>query len=127
MVQIPRITDHGGGLARAQARFGAGDDWLDLSTGINPWPYAVPALAPGALPRLPHEDALEDLKAAARAFYGAPPAAPIVAAPGSQALIQLLPRLVPPGEVAIVGPSYAEHARCWRLAGHCVNETTGLD
>lgn len=127
MGQIARIGDHGGGLARAKARFGAGDDWLDLSTGINPWPYPVPPIASEAWHRLPDEDALARLKAAARAFYGAGPAAPIAAAPGSQALIQLLPRLVPPGEVAVLGPSYAEHARCWRLAGHRVSETDQME
>jgi cobalamin biosynthetic protein CobC len=120
---IARIDDHGGSLARAKARFGAGDDWLDLSTGINPWPYPVPEIGPVSWQRLPDEDALAALKSAARAFYGAESSAPIVAAPGSQALIQLLPRLVPPGDVAVIGPSYAEHARCWRLAGHSVIET----
>jgi cobalamin biosynthetic protein CobC len=124
---VARVPDHGGGLARAMARFGAGADWLDLSTGINPWPYPVPALAPGAWQRLPDEDALAGLKYAARGFYGAAPDAPIAAAPGSQALIQLLPQLIPPTEVAIVGPTYAEHARCWRLAGHSVIETSEPD
>jgi cobalamin biosynthesis protein CobC len=124
---IARIGDHGGGLARAEARFGAGDDWLDLSTGINPWPYPVPEIAPVSWQRLPDEDALASLKSAARAFYGAGPNVPIVAAPGSQALIQLVPHLMPPGDVAVIGPSYAEHARCWRLAGHSVTETSELD
>ena len=124
---IPRIPDHGGGLARAMRHFGAGDDWIDLSTGINPWPYPVPDLPDSAWQRLPDEDALAALKAAARGFYGAGPEAPIAAAPGSQALIQLLPRLLPPGEVAVIGPSYAEHARCWRLAGHSVTETSKLE
>jgi len=117
---IPRVPDHGGGLARAKARFGDGADWLDLSTGINPWPYPVPALAGDAWHRLPDEDALAALQHAAQGFYGA---GPVAAAPGSQALIQLLPRLLPPTEVAIAAPSYAEHVRCWRLAGHSVIET----
>ena len=123
MTGVARVPDHGGGLARAQARFGAGDDWLDLSTGINPWPYPVPALDAAAWHRLPDEDALDALKAAARRFYGVGPDAAVAAAPGSQALIQLLPRLVPPTEVAVAAPAYAEHARCWRLAGHSVTET----
>ena len=124
---IPRIPDHGGGLSRAMKHFGAGDDWIDLSTGINPWPYPVPEIRPAAWHRLPDDDALTALKSAARGFYGARPEAPIAAAPGSQALIQLLPRMLPPGAVAVVGPSYAEHARCWRLAGHSVSETTELE
>jgi cobalamin biosynthetic protein CobC len=120
------VIEHGGALARAKARFGAGDDWIDLSTGINPWPYPLPAIPAASWASLPDEDALAALKAAARRFYGVGPNTPIAAAPGSQALIQLVPRLVPPGRVAIVGPTYAEHARCWRLAGHEVVETSDL-
>ncbi|GGF08784.1 threonine-phosphate decarboxylase [Aliidongia dinghuensis] len=120
MLYHPAV-DHGGALDRAIARFGGvRSDWIDLSTGINPWPYPVPALPADAWTRLPDERGLADLAAAARDFYGAPAEAPLVAAPGSQALIQLLPRLVPPGEVAIVAPTYAEHARCWAVAGHHV-------
>jgi cobalamin biosynthetic protein CobC len=115
------VADHGGALDRAVARFGgARGAWIDLSTGINPWPYPVPVIPGEAWTRLPDEAALADLKAAARAFYGAP--TDPVAAPGSQALIQLLPRLLPPTDVAVVGPTYAEHARCWALAGHRVEQ-----
>lgn len=74
------VTDHGGALDRAIARFGGvRAQWLDLSTGINPWPYPVPALSAEAWTRLPDAAAL---LAAARGFYGAP--ADPVAAPGSQ-------------------------------------------
>ncbi|HEV2675804.1 MAG TPA: threonine-phosphate decarboxylase CobD [Aliidongia sp.] len=115
------VVDHGGALDRAIARFGGRrSDWIDLSTGINPWPYPVPAIPADAWTRLPDAGMLGDLLAAARGFYGAPAAAPLVAAPGSQALIQLLPRLIPPTDVAVLGPTYAEHARCWALAGHRV-------
>ncbi len=120
------VTDHGGALDRAIRRFGAGADWLDLSTGINPWSYPVPPLPPEAWQRLPDDGALMALKQAARAAYGAPKAAPVAAAPGSQALIQWLPRLTPPTGVAILTPTYAEHARCWRLAGHEVAEVADL-
>ena len=46
--------------------------------------------------------------------------ATVVAAPGTQALIQLLPRLVGRSRVAILGPTYAEHELCWRRHGHDV-------
>src|SRR6267142_245987 len=58
------------------------------------------------------------LLAAAAHRYGIDDPATIVAAPGTQALIQLLPRLVPRSRVAIVGPTYAEHERGWRRGGH---------
>jgi cobalamin biosynthetic protein CobC len=122
------IADHGGALDRAIARFGgARRDWVDLSTGINPWPYPIPALSADAWTRLPDEGALDALATAARAFYGAPAEAALAVAPGSQALIQLLPRLLPPTEVAVVGPTYAEHARCWALAGHRVRVVDGAE
>lgn len=44
----------------------------------------------------------------------------IVAAPGTQALIQLLPRLWPDMKVAVVGPTYEEHEVSWRRRGHAV-------
>jgi cobalamin biosynthetic protein CobC len=119
---IGAVLDHGGALDRAIGRFGAGADWLDLSTGINPWPYPIPALSAESWTRLPDHAALERLKQAARRCYGGSAAAPVVAGPGSQALIQTLPRLIAPTRVAILGPTYAEHARCWRLAGHEVSE-----
>jgi cobalamin biosynthetic protein CobC len=42
--------------------------------------------------------------------------------PGSQSAIQTLPRLFPPHRVAVLAPSYAEHAYAWKLAGHNVEE-----
>jgi len=122
------VADHGGALDRAISRFGgARADWIDLSTGINPWPYPVPAISPDAWTRLPDERALGDLVIAARIFYGAPAEASLCVAPGSQALIQLLPRLVRQTSVAVVGPTYGEHARCWALAGHTVEMVEGVD
>lgn len=113
------VPDHGGDLSCAEARFGRpAAGWLDLSTGINPWPYAVHALAREAWHRLPDRAALHRLLDAAARYYGARDRSVVVAAPGSQALIQCVPRLFRPGRVAIVGFTYAEHARCWRMAGH---------
>ena len=39
------MRDHGGNLDWAMARWGgAADDWVDLSTGINPRPYPLPPI-----------------------------------------------------------------------------------
>ncbi len=63
---------------------------------------------------------------AARNAYRVPPEAGIVAAPGTQILIDLLPRFFPAavaaGPVAVLGPTYAEHAQAWRKAGGDVVE-----
>lgn len=112
---------HGGDLTSAMARHGgARSDWLDLSTGINPHGYPLPELPPEAWTALPGEGALDRLLAAARSAYGVPQEAGIVAAPGTQALIQWLPYLAPAGGVAVVGPTYGEHALCWQRAGRAV-------
>jgi cobalamin biosynthetic protein CobC len=113
---------HGGDLTEAIARHGgAPASWLDLSTGINPWPWPIPQPLPeSAWQRLPSRDETDALLDAARKTYGVPDGADIAAAAGTQALIQLLPYLAAPGPIAIVGPTYSEHALAWRNAGHPV-------
>jgi cobalamin biosynthetic protein CobC len=113
---------HGGDLTEAIARHGgAPGSWLDLSTGINPWSWPIPQPLPERVWRhLPTRAEADALIAAARKTYGAPDGADIAAAAGTQALIQLLPWLAAPGPVAIVGPTYNEHALAWRNAGHPV-------
>jgi cobalamin biosynthetic protein CobC len=122
------MVPHGGDLAAAEARWGRpAGGWLDLSTGINPAPYPVPAIDPAAWHRLPQHDRLRALLDIARACYGAPADAPVVAAPGTQILIQLLPRLRPGARVAILGPTYGEHAACWSAEGATVITVGSLD
>ena len=118
---------HGGDLATARALFPeAPGPWVDLSTGINPIPYPLPALPLSLWTRLPGADDEAALIAAARAAYRVPAHAGIVAAPGTQILIELLPRLAPSGLVAILGPTYAEHGHAWRKAGFAVTETATI-
>jgi len=115
---------HGGDLATARALFPeAPQPWVDLSTGINPIPYPLPALPLSLWTRLPGADDEAALIAAARAAYRVPSHADIVAAPGTQILIELLPRLAPAGPVAVLGSTYAEHGHAWRKAGYAVSET----
>ncbi|MGX9391141.1 threonine-phosphate decarboxylase CobD [Nitrobacteraceae bacterium UC4446_H13] len=110
---------HGGDLSEAMRQFGgAPDAWLDLSTGINPNPYPLPPLPHDVWQRLPSRTEEAALLAAARHAYAVADDVAIAAAPGTQALIQWLPRLVARGAVAIASPTYNEHAAAWRLAGH---------
>lgn len=119
---------HGGDLAQAQALFPAAPGpWIDLSTGINPIPYPLPGLPLSLWQRLPGASDESAVLTAARAAYRVPAEAGIVAAPGTQILIELLPRLVARGPVAVLGPTYAEHALAWRKAGADVSEITELD
>ncbi len=59
--------------------------------------------------------------------YRVPRRSMIVAAPGTQALIQILPRLLPPSRVAIVGPTYEEHQSSWSRAGHEIHIVPTLE
>ena len=112
------MLEHGGNLRDAARHFGRpADDWLDLSTGINPHGYPAPALAAGAWHRLPESDPA--LAVAAAAFYGAPRLLPVA---GTQAAIQALPRLRPPSRVVVAAPSYAEHAHHWAQHGHTMRQ-----
>ncbi|SFV17578.1 threonine-phosphate decarboxylase CobD [Pseudoduganella namucuonensis] len=110
------MLEHGGNLRDAALRHGR-DDWLDLSTGINPNWYPAPQVADNAWHRLPEADPA--LAEAAQAFYGAPLMLPVA---GTQAAIQALPRLRPPSRVVVAAPSYAEHAHHWAQHGHSLRQ-----
>lgn len=110
------MLEHGGNLRQAAQRYGR-DDWIDLSTGINPWGYPVPALAAHAWHRLPEADPA--LALAACRYYRAPALLPVA---GTQAAIQALPRLRPPSRVTVAAPSYAEHAHHWGRHGHALRQ-----
>jgi cobalamin biosynthesis protein CobC len=119
---------HGGDLDAARREFpSAPEPWIDLSSGINPRPYPLPALPLEVWQRLPERAEVSRLALTAARAYGAADAAMVAAAPGTQALIQLLPRLRTWSRVAILGPTYAEHAICWRREGHHVEVVTQLE
>lgn len=108
------MLEHGGRLHRAAHRYGiALPDWLDLSTGISPFAWPVPAIPAQAWHRLPEDD--DGLLETARDYYGVANLLPVA---GSQAAIQVLPRLRPRSRVGVIAPGYAEHAHAWREAGH---------
>lgn len=119
---------HGGDLTAAAARFGTPKDgWLDLSTGINPQPYPFLPPETAAWQRLPLQAELDHLIDAAATRYGAREPGCIVAAPGSQALLQWLPRLIAPTQVAVIGPTYGEYAPAFRAGGHDVRVAASLE
>jgi cobalamin biosynthetic protein CobC len=114
--------EHGGDLAAVRLRFPtAPEPWIDLSTGINPHTYPLPTLEPDVWRRLPQASDEQVVLQAAAQRYGCA-VDRIVAAPGSQALIQVLPRLIEPSDVVVLGPTYGEHAVAWARCGHRVVE-----
>ena len=108
------MLEHGGRLREAAAHYKIPlENWLDLSTGINPDPWPVPPLPASCWQRLP--EANDGLEAAAAEYYGNRNLLPVA---GSQAAIQVLPTLLPRAVVACLSPLYAEHPQAWQRAGH---------
>ena len=108
------MSEHGGRLFQAVRRYGLPRErWLDLSTGINPtaWQGAPPPIA--SWNRLPEEE--DGLLEAAESFYGVPGLLPVC---GSQAAIQMLPKLRARSRVGVPTLGYYEHAHRWQQAGH---------
>ncbi len=117
-IGAPPAVAHGGRLDAARRLYpDAPQPWIDLSTGVNPHAYPLPPLADEVFTRLPDDDAFAALESAARRNYGVPAGADIVAGAGTQAFIQLLPRVFPAKRVAALGFTYAEHAACWAASG----------
>lgn len=113
---------HGGDLVWAQRTFGSkGPEWIDLSTGINLQPFPIPPLPKTIWHRLPDSHLEKTMLAAARRYYGVSENEKLIACPGTQSVLQILPRLIEPTNVAIVSPTYAEHAKCWSQAGHTIH------
>lgn len=108
------MLEHGGRLRAAATSYNIPlEQWVDLSTGLNPHPWPVPAIPAECWARLPEDN--DGLLQAARDFYECNH---LLAANGSQQVIQLLPRLRRPGRVGMLAPCYAEHPYAWRKEGH---------
>ncbi len=118
---------HGGGLVDAARLHGIPlEDWLDLSTGINPHAFPLPPFAPDDLHRLPDPAALRDLIAVARRASAAPADAAVLAVPGSDLALRLIPLLFPRGSIAVLSPTYSGHAEAWDAAGHAVRRVADI-
>ncbi len=112
---------HGGRLDSAIAEFGGcREAWLDLSTGINPNPYPIGTIDPQAFQRLPDYDAECALERATRQAFEVPDSRQLVMGNGTQALIELLPRVIGAKDITIVSPTYGEHAHVWAKNGCAV-------
>ncbi|MEQ1487486.1 MAG: threonine-phosphate decarboxylase CobD [Methylotenera sp.] len=116
------MLEHGGNLNLAAKQYGIPrENWLDLSTGINPNGYPIPDIPASAWQRLPADD--DELIEAACAYYGCKFAVPTA---GSQAALQLLPTLRPACKVAMLSPMYQEHTHAWQRHGHQVHYFSNL-
>lgn len=115
MQSLAEFCAHGGRLAAAARAFGGGD-WIDLSTGIAPWPYPPDRLD---VTRLPEPGELAALEAAAAGAFGVADPAQVVAVPGTDLALRLLAVVLGAERPAVVRPGYAGHLAAWGEA-RCV-------
>lgn len=117
------MPEHGGRLNQAVKRWGIPrEQWLDLSTGINPIGWPVPNIPMEVWQRLPEaDDGLVDI---IRHWSDTPISADYEPVAGSQAAIMALPRLRKPCRVGIPTIGYREHEYSWRQAGHSIVQIT---
>jgi cobalamin biosynthetic protein CobC len=100
--------------------------WIDLSTGINPRSYPAPRATLRSRNRLPEPTELARLEALAADAFGVDDPARVVATPGTECALRLLPQLVNLRAAVIVGPTYGSHADAWTRAG-ALTQTIELD
>ncbi len=118
---------HGGRIDQAAQLYpSAPEPWIDLSTGINPIPWPVPAIPLARYQRLPLARELAQLAEAAAEAYGLPANAAIVPVPGTELAIRLLPHLRGAGRVGILAPTYGSHAEAWLESGAMVRSLATL-
>lgn len=110
------ILHHGGNLETASALFSIPpDQWLDLSTGINPNGFPLLDAPREVWQRLPNNN--QQLLESAARYYRCE-ADCVLPIPGSQFAIQRLPQLFQTSRVALPKLGYKEHQRAWGQGQH---------
>ena len=118
---------HGGNKNQAAAVYGLQPtEMIDLSTGISPraYPLDLSQLALSDLIELPQANDAQNLEKVMRDAWQIPDSASLALAPGSGAVISLIPHLCPTeigqAECRLVycpEPVYSEHQIAWQRAG----------
>jgi cobalamin biosynthetic protein CobC len=107
---------HGGDIDAAAARYGIPlNNWIDLSTGMNPQSYPIPEIPVQVFQDLPYWR--PDFLQAVENYYGHGVFVPVV---GSQQAIQALPTMLineSHSDVLLPAVGYQEHAKQWRHSG----------
>lgn len=113
---------HGGDLSSVRMRYpNAQAPWVDLSTGLNPnaypWLESVSEQKlTMAADKLPQQNDEEKCKSAWLNYLGAENPEEWLLVSGSQAFINIIPRLFPDHLALIPMPNYGEHERVWHSA-----------
>ena len=106
---------HGGDLhAVTQAYPNNPQPWLDLSTGINPWPYPINTNSiPASLHKLPQQAHHSTLTAAAAEYYQCLQQN-LLATPGTEIVFSMLPKLLVAKRVGFASLTYGDYRRAWQ-------------
>lgn len=113
-----RFAHHGGRLSVARTLFPDGPQpWIDLSTGINPAPYPAPRASARERNRLPEPTELTKLEAVAATAFNVDDPERVVATPGTENALRLLPYLLEVSAAVVAGPTYSSHFDAWHRAG----------
>ncbi|WP_339725709.1 threonine-phosphate decarboxylase CobD [uncultured Paraglaciecola sp.] len=110
---------HGGQLTKMAEHYGIPlEKWLDLSTGIAPFSYPIPAIPSHVWQRLP--EPCNALQTAARDYYQTHN---LLAISGSQVIIQLIPQIAQQqgyaaSRVWLPEVGYQEHHKAWQNAAY---------
>lgn len=117
------MLEHGGKLRDAAQQFNIPlEQWLDLSTGINPHGYPASIVPAEVWGRLPEYD--DGLEKAAADYYGSASLLPVA---GSQAAIQTLPKILAGNRITLLQPTYNEHPHAWRQRQICLCKPQEID
>lgn len=121
---LEKLAQHGGRLGVARGAFpNAPQPWIDLSTGINPHAYPAPASTAAERAQLPDPLRLVELERVAARAFGVDDSRRVVATPGTELALRLLPVAIGATQAtiaAIATPTYSSHADAWRRAGAIV-------
>lgn len=122
------MREHGGDLDRAIAQYGGErHEWLDLSTGINPYAYRVSQIADDIWSSLPDSLLYDEAEGAAQMAYETK--ARCLPLSGAQQAIQLYPAIIPQGarQAHILSPTYNEHEAQLQKHGWQITPCRTLD
>ncbi len=104
------MTNHGGDIDRAISIYGGKEeDWIDLSTGINPEIYPIPKFSKSDWRNLPTLTEIRKLESIIKFEYNT--FSHVSLTPGSQIAINLLPGLLKKKEVTILEPTYGDYLK----------------
>lgn len=134
---INKTPLHGGRLQEAikEGTLPA-DQWLDLSTGINPTPWPAPAIPQAIFQRLPESN--QDLESVAADYYfqsnpNLRNTHKILAIPGSQWFIQYFPNIIKSVSkteslnVLVPQFGFTEHSYWWQQHNHQLHRYSDSD